>query len=603
MRSFFESRPWLRHVLVLALVVGVLVGLQWLYGSHSRPVVFSEGEFVEAASSGRVESAVVWAESRVVEGVVVVGGERSVYRFEYLPAAEGDVLGVLRESVPDFVVSNEVPSSSSLTRSLGSLVVVGLVAAGVVWLLRRQSGGVSGGGLSSLLPSSSRPAPVAVPDFGFDQLGGVDEAIVEVSEVVEFLSDPERFTRLGAKPPRGVLLEGPPGTGKTALARAAAAEARVPFFALSASEFVEMFVGVGARRVRDLFRQARENGPAVVFIDEIDAVGRRRSGSESGSNAEREATLNQLLTEMDGFVRSEVPVVVMAATNRADILDAALLRRFPRRIHVPLPDRVGRERILRIHLGKVKADPGVDVGSLAARTISFSGSDLERLVNEAAVFASRDGADAVSERHLELAFDRIVLGLERRSAVSSERDRLIVAYHEAGHTLCALLSPGADQPSKVSLVPRGAAGGVTHFTPSESAFMTRRRALGSLCAAMGGRAAEEVLLGDDFTSGAAHDLQSASQLARDMVARFGMSDLGPVFVPEDGVLSPDLAAAVEAEVRRLVESALDDARRIVADHRDALEALVEALLEEETLDGARVRDVVAPTSAGPLLTV
>src|SRR5690606_17838493 len=297
----------------------------------------------------------------------------------------------------------------------------------------------------------------------------------EVSEVVDFLSDPERFERLGAKPPRGVLLEGPPGTGKTALARAAAAEAKVPFFAVSASEFVEMFVGVGAKRVRDLFERAAKAAPAVIFIDEIDAVGRRRGAAVGNGNEERESTLNQLLTEIAGFRSTRPPIVVMAATNRSDVLDPALLRRFTRHIHVGLPDRAGRQRILEIHLQNVKAAPGIDVASLAARTVGFSGSDLERLVNEAAVFAARTADSQVTDDHLEAAFDRIVLGLARRSAVPTERDRRIVAYHEAGHTICAYVQPDADRPHKVPVVPRGQAGGVTHFTPPEGSFMTRRR--------------------------------------------------------------------------------------------------------------------------------
>ena len=336
----------------------------------------------------------------------------------------------------------------------------------------------------------------------------------------------------------------------------------------------------------------------MIFIDEIDAVGRRRGAAVGNGNEERESTLNQLLTEIDGFRSNRQPIVVMAATNRSDVLDPALLRRFTRHIHVGLPDRAGRQRILEIHLQNVKAAPGIDVASLAARTVGFSGSDLERLVNEAAVFAARTADSQVTDDHLEAAFDRIVLGLERRSAVPTERDRRIVAYHEAGHTICAYVQPDADRPHKVSVVPRGQSGGVTHFTPPEGSFMTRRRALASLRAMMGGRAAEEILLGDDITSGAAHDFASASQLAREMVTNYGMGSLGPIFIHDQAQpLAPETARRIEEDVARLLSEALEDARRIVTEHRDALERLVAALLEEETLDEERIAEVIGDAAA------
>jgi len=582
--AFLRRRPWLLVVAAGIVVVSVVA----VFASRERTVMFTETEFMAALSSGAVEEVNISPNTRTVWGTGHDEEGAFTYRYRYLEAAEESLLAQLRVHAPDFRVQPPQSSAADIAATLVPLALLAFVAWFVV--TRARSGGVA--------VSARATRPADVPDFGFERLGGLDEAIVEVSEVVDFLSDPERFERLGAKPPRGVLLEGPPGTGKTALARAAAAEAKVPFFAVSASEFVEMFVGVGAKRVRDLFERAAKAAPAVIFIDEIDAVGRRRGAAVGNGNEERESTLNQLLTEIDGFRSNRQPIVVMAATNRSDVLDPALLRRFTRHIHVGLPDRAGRQRILEIHLQNVKAAPGIDVASLAARTVGFSGSDLERLVNEAAVFAARTADSQVTDDHLEAAFDRIVLGLERRSAVPTERDRRIVAYHEAGHTICAYVQPDADRPHKVSVVPRGQAGGVTHFTPPEGSFMTRRRALASLRAMMGGRAAEEILLGDDITSGAAHDFASASQLAREMVTNYGMGSLGPIFIHDQAQpLAPETARRIEEDVARLLSEALEDARRIVTEHRDALERLVAALLEEETLDEERIAEVIGDAAA------
>ena len=413
--AFLRRRPWLLVVAAGIVVVSVVA----VFASRERTVTFTETEFMAALSSGAVEEVNISPNTRTVWGTGHDEEGAFTYRYRYLEAAEESLLAQLRVHAPDFRVQPPQSSAADIAATLVPLALLAFVAWFVV--TRARSGGVA--------VSARATRPADVPDFGFERLGGLDEAIVEVSEVVDFLSDPERFERLGAKPPRGVLLEGPPGTGKTALARAAAAEAKVPFFAVSASEFVEMFVGVGAKRVRDLFERAAKAAPAVIFIDEIDAVGRRRGAAVGNGNEERESTLNPLLTEIDGFRSNRQPIVVMAATNRSDVLAPALLRRFTRHIHVGLPDRAGRQRILEIHLQNVKAAPGIDVASLAARTVGFSGSDLARLVHEAAVFAARTADSQVTDDHLEAAFDRIVLGLERRSAVPTERDRRIVAYH------------------------------------------------------------------------------------------------------------------------------------------------------------------------------
>ncbi|HVL93223.1 MAG TPA: AAA family ATPase, partial [Acidimicrobiales bacterium] len=429
----------------------------------------------------------------------------------------------------------------------------------------------------------NRRRPAEVPTTRFTDVVGVDEAVSELAEVVEFLHAPDRFASAGARVPHGFLLVGPPGTGKTLLARAVAGEAGVPFFALSGSDFVETFVGVGASRVRQVFDAARKLGRAIIFIDEIDAVGKARTAGPSGGGAEeRENTLNQLLVEMDGFTKSGI--IVLAATNRSDVLDPALTRpgRFDRRVVVPAPDRVGRTKILELYSRTRKFAPDVDLVALGRRTPGLTGADLEFLVNEAALVAARRGSDIVTGADLQDALATAVLGRERRSAVITDRDRRITAWHEAGHAVAALLLPHADDPVSVTIVPRGVAGGVTWMGGNDNSFLTRSEAEARLVVSMGGRAAEEVHLNGDFTQGAASDFASATQLAVAMVTEYGMSDLG---VASRAALTPGglHSDEVNTTVAAMLDRALGTARQVVADNPALMQALVDQLLVEETV--------------------
>jgi len=438
----------------------------------------------------------------------------------------------------------------------------------------------------------------------FADVAGIDEAKDEVEEIIAFLKDPKKFQRLGGRIPKGVLMMGPPGTGKTLLARAIAGEAGVPFFSISGSDFVEMFVGVGASRVRDLFEQGKKHAPCIIFIDEIDAVGRHRGAGLGGGHDEREQTLNQLLVEMDGFESNE-GVIIIAATNRPDVLDPAILRpgRFDRRIVVPRPDVRGREGILSVHTKKVPLGADVNLGILAAGTPGFVGADLENLVNEAALVAARQDKDAVAMGDFELAKDKVLMGTERRSLVMSEDERRVTAWHEAGHTLVGKLVQGNDAVHKVSIIPRGAALGVTQFLPTEDRHTSnRQQLLARIAMALGGRVAEEVVF-NELTSGASDDIRRVTRLARAMVCELGMSEkLGPVAYGEkdESVFlgremtqrredySEATAREIDAAVRELVDQQHEIARRVVTDNRDKLDRLAEALLERETLDSEEI---------------
>jgi cell division protease FtsH len=507
------------------------------------------------------------------------------------------------------VVINAKPPDTG--RSLLGTILLGflptiLLIGFFVWLLRRQTGAGRGGVLGGFGRSTARRLQTGEQErVTFDDVAGIDEAEDELVEVVDFLRNPQRYTKLGARVPRGVLLYGPPGTGKTLLARAVAGEAHAAFFSLSASEFVEAIVGVGASRVRDLFKQAKEAAPAIVFIDELDAIGRSRSGNVggiSGGHDEREQTLNQILTEMDGF-EPGTNVIVLGATNRPEVLDPALLRpgRFDRRIAVQTPDRPGRVEILMIHTRSVPLAPDIDLDRIAASIPGSTGADIALLVNEAALFAARRDHTAVEQRDFTDAIEKIILGAERQ-VVMTEADRRRTAYHESGHALVGMLTPGADPVRKVSIIPRGQALGVTLATPESDRFnYARDELVAKIKVALGGRAAEKLVFGD-ITTGAESDIQNLTQTARGMVGRWGMSDaVGPVAVTDgrqDGALLPGALPAseptqelVDQEVRRIVDAAEEDVIKLLESERDRLEALASALLERETLDQREAYEV------------
>ena len=494
----------------------------------------------------------------------------------------------------------------------GTLLMVLLVVIGLSLLLRRSAK------MANRALGFGRSKPRLKPQedlqVRFEDVEGINDARQELEEVVTVLKQPETFVRLGAKIPRGVLLVGPPGTGKTLLAKAIAGEAGVPFFSMAASEFVEMFVGVGASRVRDLCRQAKEKAPCIVFIDEIDAVGRQRGAGIGGGNDEREQTLNQLLTEMDGFEENS-GVILLAATNRADVLDAALTRpgRFDRRIDVGLPDRRGRAAILAVHARSRPLALAVNLEQWASRTPGFSGADLANLVNEGAILAARHNCTEIDDSHLEGALERITMGLSNRPLQDSAKKRLI-AYHEVGHALVATLLPAANDVDKVTLLPRGGAGGYTRFMPDEeqldSGLVTRSFCLANLVVALGGRAAEQVVFGPlEVTQGASGDLQMVAQLSREMVTRFGFSSLGPmalegagseVFLGRDWFsqrpgYAETTGQAIDAQIRTLAKNALAHAVTLLEARRELMDQLVEALIEEETLSGERFRSLAELT--------
>jgi cell division protease FtsH len=504
------------------------------------------------------------------------------------------------------VINAKAPDTG---RSLWVTVLLGLlpailIVAFFVWVARRGAGG--GGVLGSFGRSTARRIrPGEQERVSFDDVAGIDDAEDELVEIVDFLKNPKRYTKLGARVPRGVLLYGPPGTGKTLLARAVAGEADAAFFSMSASEFVEAIVGVGASRVRDLFKQAKEAAPAIVFVDELDAIGRSRSGNVSGlsgGNDEREQTLNQILTEMDGF-DAETNVIVLGATNRPEILDPALLRpgRFDRRIAVQPPDRKGRVEILKIHTRSVPLASDVDIDRIAASTPGATGADIALLVNEAALFAARRNHAAVEQRDFTDAIEKIILGAERQ-VVMTDADRERTAYHESGHALVGMLTPGADPVRKISIIPRGQALGVTLSTPETDRFnYARDELVAKIKVALGGRAAEKVVFGD-LTTGAEADIQNLTQVARGMVGRWGMSDaIGAVAVTDgrqDGVLLPGSVQAsaptqqlVDEEVRRIVDDAEHEVIQLLERERGRLEALARALLERETLDQPEAYEV------------
>ncbi len=501
----------------------------------------------------------------------------------YPEGVESELLAILTEAGVKTTV--KAPASPSILPSLLFALLPVLLIIGFLVFMTRKSGGALGGAGNLFALGKSKTTPVDIPDTRFTDVAGVDTALDDLQEVVDFLHHPERYDKTGANRPRGFLLVGPPGTGKTLLARAVAGEAGVPFYAITGADFVELFAGLGASRVRDLFAKARTQEKAIIFIDEVDAVGKARGvGIHTGANDERENTLNALLVELDGFARND-GIVILAATNRPDVLDPALLRpgRFDRQIVVPAPDRGGRRKILELYAKKRPFATGVDWDALSRRTAGMTGAQLEQLTNEAALVAARSGSGEISAEHLESALQTTMLGRERRGAVVSERDRRIVAWHEAGHAVAALLIDEAADPVQVSIVPRGGAGGVTWMEGGEHDLLTRSQARAQLVVAMAGRAAEELLLDGDHTQGAHGDLEMSTGLATAMVARYGMGERMISRSDERLMMNGPVGQEVDREVAGIIENALASARALLVERRTLLEMVAGELLEEETL--------------------
>jgi len=498
-------------------------------------------------------------------------------------------------------------NDGALVQTLSSLVLPILLLVGLFFLLRRAQGG-PGNQAMNFGKSRARVQMEPQTQVTFTDVAGIEQAKFELTEVVDFLKNPDRFTAIGAKIPKGVLLVGPPGTGKTLLARAVAGEAGVPFFSISGSEFVEMFVGVGASRVRDLFEQAKASAPCIVFIDEIDAVGRQRGAGLGGGNDEREQTLNQLLTEMDGF-EGNTGIIIVAATNRPDVLDSALLRpgRFDRQVVVDRPDFAGRLEILQVHARGKTLGKDLDLEKIARRTPGFTGADLSNLLNEAAILAARRNLTEISMDEVNDAVDRVLVGPEKKDRVMSDKRKQLVAYHEAGHALVGALLPDYDAIQKVTIIPRGRAGGLTWFLPTEERMQSRTYLQNQMAVALGGRLAEEIIFGEEeVTTGASSDLQQVAAIARQMVMRFGMSDkLGPVAlgrasgnmflgreIAAERDFSEETAATIDEEVSILVSNAYTCAKQLLLDNRHVLDKIAEALVERETVDSEELQEIL-----------
>ena len=516
-----------------------------------------------------------------------------------------ELIEILKDSKVNWGI-RRITDNSALIGLLGQVLIV-VILIGLVVMIVRRTANISGQAMS-FGKSRARFQMEAKTGVGFEDVAGIDEAKEELQEVVTFLKQPEKFTAIGAKIPRGVLLIGPPGTGKTLLAKAIAGEAAVPFFSISGSEFVEMFVGVGASRVRDLFKKAKENAPCLVFIDEIDAVGRQRGVGYGGGNDEREQTLNQLLTEMDGF-EGNSGIIVIAATNRPDVLDSALLRpgRFDRQVVVDYPDLNGRQKILEIHAQNKKLADEVELGAIARRTPGFTGADLANVLNEAAIFTARRRKEAITMAEVNDAIDRVVAGMEGTPLVDSKSKRLI-AYHEVGHALIGTLTEGHDPVEKVTLIPRGQARGLTWFTPDEDqGLITRSQLIARIAGLLGGRVAEEVIFGEDeVTTGAGNDIEKITYLARQMVTKLGMSELGLVALESDSdnnylggewgrraEYSEEVASQIDREIHHIVKLAHHQARQLLEDNRALMDYLVDLLIDQETIEGDQFREIVS----------
>ena len=594
--------------LLLWLVIGfVLLAVFQSFDQKPAGDQLNYTEFVTQVKNGNVSSV-------TFDGVKIHGVTRSNNQFTVIRpnATDGQLMDdLLRNNVQ--IIGTEPQKPGLLQQLLVASFPLLIIILLFMFFMRQMQGGGGGkmGGPMSFGKSKARMLNENQIKTTFADVAGVDEAKEDLEEIVEFLKDPSRYEKLGGEIPRGVLMVGAPGTGKTLLAKAVAGEARVPFFSISGSDFVEMFVGVGASRVRDMFEQAKKHAPCIIFIDEIDAVGRHRGGGWGGGNDEREQTLNQMLVEMDGFEGNQ-GVIVIAATNRADVLDPALMRpgRFDRQVHVGLPDIRGREKILQVHSRKVPLHNSVRMEVIARGTPGFSGADLANLVNEAALVAARMNKTTVGPEEFERARDKIMMGAERKSMVMSEKEKVNTAYHEAGHAIVGWLMPEHDPIHKVSIIPRGRALGVTQFLPEEDKYSySRRGLLSQICSLFGGRIAEQIIGGDDaVTTGASNDIERATQLARNMVTKWGLSNkLGPLMYgdedPHNSMSSKNYSSTtsseIDVEVREIIDDCYARAEKILLENRDILEAMQEALMEYETIDNDQVGDLMARKTVRP----
>ncbi len=609
---------WTIPVLVIGFFVwqGAFTPVTAEVGQNTASTRMTYGRFLEYLDADRVKAVDLYDGGRtaIVEAIDPDLENRMQRLRVDLPMNSPELIAKLRDANISFD-SHPIRNDGAVWGFLGNLVFPVLLVSGLFLLFRRSNNMPGGPGQAMNFGKSKAKFQMdAKTGVMFDDVAGIAEAKEELQEVVTFLKQPERFTAVGAKIPKGVLLVGPPGTGKTLLAKAIAGEAGVPFFSISGSEFVEMFVGVGASRVRDLFKKAKENAPCIIFIDEIDAVGRQRGAGIGGGNDEREQTLNQMLTEMDGF-EGNTGIIIIAATNRPDVLDSALLRpgRFDRQVQVDPPDVAGRIEILNVHARNKKLGEGVSLEAIARRTPGFSGADLANLLNEAAILTARRRKDAITNLEIDDAVDRVVAGMEGTPLVDGKSKRLI-AYHEVGHAIVATLVPAHDPLQKVTLIPRGQAAGLTWFTPAEDqSLISRTQLRARICGALGGRAAEEVIFGDaEVTTGAGGDLQQVTSMARQMVTRFGMSKLGPLSLESQSgevflggnwgarsEYSDEVAAQIDQQVREIVAECHQEALKIMRDHRSVIDRLVDILIEKETIDGAEFRQIVAEYTVVP----
>jgi cell division protease FtsH len=589
---------------VLLAVVAIALATTFLEKPAQPQERIKYSQFIQQVKQGQIENVGLSADRTKA----LIQGKDNTKKTVDLPPNDPQLIDILTANVKGNIYVLPQNEDSVLFRVLSSLFFPILLLVGLFFLLRRAQSG-PGNQAMNFGKSKARVQMEPQTQVTFGDVAGIDQAKLELAEVVDFLKNADRFTALGAKIPKGVLLVGPPGTGKTLLARAVAGEAGVPFFSISGSEFVEMFVGVGASRVRDLFEQAKAQAPCIVFIDEIDAVGRQRGAGLGGGNDEREQTLNQLLTEMDGF-EGNTGIIIIAATNRPDVLDSALLRpgRFDRQVVVDRPDYAGRSEILNVHARGKTLAKDVDLDRISRRTPGFTGADLANLLNEAAILAARRSLTEISMDEVNDAIDRVLAGPEKKDRVMSEKRKTLVAYHEAGHAIVGALMPDYDPVQKVSIIPRGNAGGLTWFVPSEDRLSSRSYLQNQMAVALGGRIAEELIFGEEeVTTGASSDLQQVARIARQMVMRFGMSEkLGPVAlgrqqgnmflgrdIASERDFSEETAAVIDDEVSELVAEAYRRAKEVLVDNRHVLDKLADMLVDKETVDSEELQELLA----------